>query len=683
MLRADEEVRASSRPLTIGPTTVEPGSKAFTVGSLSLKLRKFQEELMDAKGHVVLKAPTGSGKTLTLLLLNKENVVGVYPSRALVNDQFDSVSSLLSLGCQLEREENNFKVYDCGNKKYIIVKITSESLQEGGWRALEEVCKEVQRYRDLGANSVVFTVPEYPYYTLSGEYGEFYKIGTVLKELKWENPEDLINKVNKVFPRSIQATKRFCAELLFTDTLFFDEFHAYSGKSFYGALALTAIYTSLPFLETRIILSSATHTDHLELMLKLIEEYDVVEAKEGREVVRGTLQGEAILYESKWPGAAAFAYSEEIFPIIVKNKIGKIKEYVKNDDKVILIADKIATVYQTVQALKQGGISDVVCVTSLSEELGCAGNPREASVIVGNEAISYGIDIKELKYGIITAKTWYQLVQRVGRLGRGREVAEATLLFPRKIERELNSPSMSWNEFVEWSKRIYPPKPANWFEKTGLGGHKVDYVLRMYELTTYIVYRDKFRVSTTIKKSIERSKKALTLLPKGGKVHLGALATFRFSSFRGSSDEWIIKARNFKIEVKPEGVEMTKEPVRGYLGIWLNSNDKDLDQVMNIIDNLQGKVVQLNAVIELLSKWSPRVVQVIKGEIHPLGLIRNIMHSKDPVYVIPIRGRGTIERGVDEGYARYLLSVEDAMALLIKSGVGRNEARLLGVLVRA
>ena len=80
--------------LTVKEAYIEYGDTTIN----GLRLRKFQEELFDSLGkynRILLRAPTGSGKTFTLILgaiksyleRNLYPVVGIYPSRALVYDR--------------------------------------------------------------------------------------------------------------------------------------------------------------------------------------------------------------------------------------------------------------------------------------------------------------------------------------------------------------------------------------------------------------------------------------------------------------------------------------------------------------------------------------------------------------------------------------------------------------------
>ncbi len=648
-----KEVRNYS--VTLMPTTVEEGSSTFELGEHTIRLRRFQEEVMRAKSSFILKAPTGAGKTLTLLLRREEGKVGIYPSKALVNDQYASIAGLLETSCSCVEDKGVMKVFDCGKRKFVIAKITSESMEGGGWKSIENLCKRVLEFRDEGFESITFTVPEYPYLLLSGTYDNFYRVGVLLKALRRMD----LAKVAKTFKLSRERVvmKKFCAELLFSPFMFFDEFHAYSSKSLYGALALLIIYTSMPFIGTKVAISSATETKEFKLAKEIIEEYEEIEAKPGKDVVRGETELELnmISFVKPWPGAARFAQVEGVVPEIVQKKMNEIKEVVKRGKKAIIIVDRIATVYEIYKKVVKE-INDVVCVTSMKEELNCSGDPREASVIVGNEAISYGVDIKDLDYGIITAKLWFQFVQRIGRLGRGSQGSKAIAVLP-EVARPKEA--LEWGEFVEWSKEVFPERPVDWFEASGLEKTKVENVVKAHELMVYIAFRDKFGVSRNIKMWREKLSKKLNLIRGRSKeMYLGAESTFLFSAFRGSSDDIIIKARNFELD--EEGKPNPDRPIKGFLAVEISSKEAE-----EFLDRIHDKVLQLNVVLSGL-KGYPK--QIMGKKANPLP--RQLVETKDPVYLIRS----------NEGYMRYLLSVEDSIAVVEPVG---KDYKILGVLVRA
>ncbi len=644
----------------ISPTTVESGSETFKVGNLTLRLRKFQEELRRSRGNVVLKAPTGAGKTLSLFLLNEENAAGVYPSRALVNDQFSSVKSLLEAGCRKAYERGPLAAFDCEGERYVIAKITSESLEKGGWQRLKELCETIRKERDENfAKSLVFTVPEYPYLLLGGSYKEFERAGIIIKTmLEKKDPREVARVVKE--KRDLVAFKGFCAELLFANTLFFDEFHAYSGKALYGALALISIYTALSSylpVPTRVIISSATETEEFDYAKEMLEDYglNVVEAREGDEVVRGKTVGQAFFIKSRWPGKAAFAYVEDQLVNMVVNFEDEVKETIKNGKKVAIIVDKVANVYEIYKKVKDWG--NTVCMSSLAEELGCGGDPREADIIVGNEALSYGIDIKELELGIITAKTWYQLVQRVGRLGRGSEECKAYLFFPLKMKSSFPTKT-SWNGFAEWAKNAYPPKPGSWYKKLKLERKKLEYSLAAYEFTTYLRYRDKFEKSKSIKEMLESARRVLKKFEGDAEVNLNYVATFLFASFRGAGFDVLVKARNFEMN---EDWSMNNKPVRGYLAINLNWDT----ELKRRLESLQGKVIVMRTLWELISDWGANFVQVIGRKVSPPLSVEKLKELNERLLLMdaPVT---VVLRGLNftEDYLRYLIAVEDAIALI-------------------
>ena len=91
-----------------------------------IRLRKFQEVLYNIieegskKGgtnKIVIKAPTGSGKTFSLLIMlidaldNRLPVVGMYPSRVLVYDQGKSVlNTLRTMNFEIDGESNFYHI---------------------------------------------------------------------------------------------------------------------------------------------------------------------------------------------------------------------------------------------------------------------------------------------------------------------------------------------------------------------------------------------------------------------------------------------------------------------------------------------------------------------------------------------------------------------------------------------
>jgi Distinct helicase family with a unique C-terminal domain including a metal-binding cysteine cluster len=159
----------TSVSFTIKEAYIETGNISIN----GIRLRRFQEELFDSLGkysRILLRAPTGSGKTFTLLLgaiksyleKNLYPVVGIYPSRALVYDQARSIQETLQRMGFKEGEKNTFvgRLNINGEDKgEISIKIN----------ILTSEVKEIPReFQFPTSPSIVFTVPEYPYMFITG-----------------------------------------------------------------------------------------------------------------------------------------------------------------------------------------------------------------------------------------------------------------------------------------------------------------------------------------------------------------------------------------------------------------------------------------------------------------------------------------------------------------------------------
>lgn len=226
------------KKIYISPLYVKETDKTVRIGSSEIRLRDFQYELLkiflekESKYVVLLNAPTGAGKTLSLvipLLANLESsdwiyygAVGLYPSRELAGDQMTSIANLLiRLGARqldirmkykelgkLSDEEvktisSYIKIFEVGFENepepipIVLLYITSDSL-----KTLREVIykyiSDVKTNKDVlsflweriagRGYRIVFTVPEYPYLAGAGVYQDFHKAGiwlyATMKELK-------------------------------------------------------------------------------------------------------------------------------------------------------------------------------------------------------------------------------------------------------------------------------------------------------------------------------------------------------------------------------------------------------------------------------------------------------------------------------------------------------------------
>ena len=459
---------ARTAELVVDETRVERGSEAARLCGGMLTLRRFQEELLSlylearaGRGPLLveLEAPTGAGKTLTLLapiVAGGPGSMGVYPSRELARDQMESLASLLDrLGCRRRLDEPYVKLYD----DVALVLVTSESLDALASRkgygsrgeALAAVAKAIERGVYEGRRAVVFTVPEYPYLLSSAAYGSFREAGAWLataaeavarEAARSASPGALLERVRrelvKLIPRmrAVEELGRF--SLLAGSAMFFDEFHAYDEESREALAALVAAsvahYGPLGF----IVLSSATPVSELpglvtELSqgLGLKRRRVTASASAAGDVVRRETLLVLVGLELGVSGAPGFMLAQwevpRLAPGLLRDAEGRLRGLCGGGwRKAMVFVDRVGLVYEVADQLVAEGVAspeEVACVTSLRGRYrhpSCSAEPREARVVVGNEAISYGIDIPEVDAAVVYARSWAQALQRIGRVGRGK-----------------------------------------------------------------------------------------------------------------------------------------------------------------------------------------------------------------------------------------------------------------------
>ncbi len=215
---------------TVKPLYAKPSDKSLFIGSRRIVLRDFQaavyERLSDRKPQAIfLKAPTGSGKTYVLLLFMfvgvYDGVVGIYPTRVLAKDQYDTIFNVLEsmaervnveevLGVSEEEADRRLKeaeeeelreghyvryprlrefftVWDVdainpeGEKvkhKVLLMLVTSETVETLrvilNKESKREVLSELKtKLFPRVTFRMIFTVPEYPYIFSELSYGEF------------------------------------------------------------------------------------------------------------------------------------------------------------------------------------------------------------------------------------------------------------------------------------------------------------------------------------------------------------------------------------------------------------------------------------------------------------------------------------------------------------------------------
>ncbi len=307
----------------VSPLYVKESKKYIRVGDSAIQLRDFQYELLkiflhkETKDVILLTAPTGAGKTLSLLIplfANLETTrwsyqgsVGLYPSKELAKDQMISIANMLiKLGAtpvdvrkiyrELESLNNEevkvvdeyIKSFEIETIRVVLFYITSESLRDLSrvFSKLENNSKELQsrglRNKDVldflwervagNAYRIVFTVPEYPYLAGTGVYQEFHRAGIWLySTLK------MLSKLLKILEiGDVKGLRRWfrSLEVGIDSKRLFEEY--YISRGFLKDLADIFLFFRVPvFFDEFHLYSRFTFTSFLALLYILLYERGV------------------------------------------------------------------------------------------------------------------------------------------------------------------------------------------------------------------------------------------------------------------------------------------------------------------------------------------------------------------------------------------------------------------------
>ena len=449
--------------LTVREAYIEQGSTLIN----GVRLRKFQEEIFDALGkyrRVLLRAPTGSGKTFTLVLGAVKScleasfypVVGIYPSRALVYDQARSVRETLARMGFEQLSDTRFRGRltingeDKGECEFNVYILTSER-------------KEVPKEITLG-QSIVLTVPEYPYMYIEAMKRRDIASQVLEAAIKFDFDEALKAVQERISRSSVREVWNYFSAF-FNGYWFVDEFHLYSGIARGSMLALLEMYERYnAYIEGNktVVFSSATPV--------AIQVDKVIEAKTAD-------RGERIRKRTK-----------VIFHLVS----GDAQEGAVNSAspdpkrKTAVILDRVYYIAQLCSKVGDGAL-----VWGLDKSYGnCrkveTGLEKEA-FIIGNQAMSFGIDL-DLDRGFIHAHDAETLIQRFGRFGRHGEGEAEVHIFLRSTSRAVDAlrryeeKEISYEEFLDLVRIIYDSRADDGLDRTFFSRARHDVLLRAFSL---------------------------------------------------------------------------------------------------------------------------------------------------------------------------------------------------------
>ncbi|MEM4024412.1 MAG: DEAD/DEAH box helicase [Metallosphaera sp.] len=571
-----------------------------------IRLRKFQEVLYNIikegskKGgtnKIVIKAPTGSGKTFSLLIMlidaldNRLPVVGMYPSRVLVYDQGKSVlNTLRTMNFEIDGESNFYHIkgeFEVKNERterkkaeFYLAMLTSKTK--------DEVFTKVNQL--WGKNLLILTVPEYPYLFLT-KLGLSGIVSQIFEATTKYSTEEAIDKLDYIPKQAISPVSNLFARI-FNGYWFIDEFHLYSGIS---RSSLNALIRAYDFLNKNnpitkpIIFSSATPTNMEG------EKLEVKTSKEGSKIKKKT---------------------KIVFHLVTRNPQEELVNNVsqKVEKQTAIILDRV---YYLSQLCQKNWEEKPALVWGLQKDYGnCVKTDKieNQKIIIGNQALSFGVDIPNLDMGYIFAHDAETLIQRFGRFGRkGEGSAEVHIFLENKYRaRELSNydqKTIDYETFLDLIRKIYDKRVDDQLDQLTFSRGREKAIFSAVEIIYAIEQGKDFvksiienvpKVNLKLKPSADDYFKVFSLRPGGiqGKI-----------CNSDHDDEFFTLLRNFEYDLNGQCFNLQK-PVKESPYIEVSA--------------VEVKTCELIP-IDLFYKYKPRLVfrsqrqQIYLGELGELG----------------------------------------------------------------
>jgi len=522
----------------------------------NVSLRKFQEELyyaLDNSNEICLQAPTGSGKTFSILVMLAKlalkalplPIVGIYPSRVLVYDQGKSVRKILVEKAGFKDDGSgrlSGKIEVEGKSREInvtLVELTSETRKD--------VIQTLEDYTPTTKNYLILlTVPEYPFMYISHLKAESY-FGSVIEYV-------MKGVIDKSPPESVVKNIFNRFSKYFNGYFFIDEFHLYSGLARASLFTLKRMiddFTSSnpPALKPKFVFSSATPTE--------------IQCKK---VITATSSDSGMRIRKK---------TNLVFHMAVKEPQQRLVEYVagaKFDRRTMIILDRVYYIAELCKSLPAGLLWGLDISYGLCNKLSKVG---DENVIVGNNAISFGVDVPNLDLGFIHSHDAETAIQRIGRFGRhgeGEAEVHVFLEAKKKVVDTLKQISeqkkeIRFEEYVKLIESIYQRRVDDKLDKIEFSLKRSEILFNAYLILNGISNGDmyfqngKFYLSNG--QEVKPLKLNLNLRPSSEDYY--KVFAFRAGGLQGKwcdggSDELFTMLRNFEYNV--EGKCFTKEPLK-------------------------------------------------------------------------------------------------------------------------
>jgi len=343
-------------------------------------------------------------------------------------------------------------------------------------------------------------VPEYPYLMLSSLYrsvpdaqkllslaAEEGFVYSLTKEIASSVPEKAVEIVRRfrselaqlLQPKSTERERFNVYSALFSEVMFLDEFHTWTVYERPAVLALILLHyfeslrTPRPE-RYKVILSSATpQREFYDLLRRLnLGEVVVVRATpvgaspEADRVKSGTVVRFVPCQTGQDSGAISWFMVEDHIPGIVEELASEIR----SRERAIVFGRRNAVVEEAAEAFCRVTGEEPVVVTGVKTKFPgkeLLEQRRESGrlYVFGNYSVELGIDLRRIPFGVVYGVYLGEVVQRLGRVGRG-DVDRAEVVIPipsgyrQDVEQfvEKHGNRVGYQRFVELLRDIMPEK---------------------------------------------------------------------------------------------------------------------------------------------------------------------------------------------------------------------------------
>lgn len=484
----------------------------------TLKLNQFQSmvhSLLEKEKDILLTAPTGAGKTLTLLLnsgteFRIPGFVALYPNNTLLLNQLCTVEDILveHFGARLvdtsgfcdmksctDTKHNAPRRCECCHKGHSwkcieplsIYEVDKERVQNA-WNGarfvallalsgryipsvngipkrevLYKLAKKILSYRKQGIYVIVFSTPDTYLLIMSGAYRDFDLVNKTVENLllaiEEEKDIDYILRATATLTRSqVDETVSFVQRVL-NQPLFIDEFHLYGLYEVDALHALLHLYKE--FIGKPVVFSSATPADDIlkeelsDIPINLQPVKAEISSNDKGFRVRGNTKFILVPVKTKRKGLGAFYEASEAVLNIILNKLANELKYLR-DGRALLILERLWMVADIAKKLASSGLAPE-CIASIIPSEVCSPGSK---IIVGSEATTQGVNLGKVILGVTGGTSSEDVIQRIGRIGRRGVDSQIYLAVPEYKLESIHTPTtVGYWKLVELINNIYPDYP--------------------------------------------------------------------------------------------------------------------------------------------------------------------------------------------------------------------------------